>query len=337
MGLKRVAALAVALVTMVCASTASAQDDVNSKKLRKAVKAQKVFGHQADLETIANANDDNRDTRTPGYQASVDYVVEQLESYGYDPDVVTFNLPEWVENSTPVLARTDLDPDEPYVPGTAAPDDDTPGTVDFITFELSPSGELTDVPVVPTNDVQIPSTGGSTSGCEAGDFPPAVAGAVALIQRGTCPFVQKLELAQEADAAGVILFNEGDAPDAAERALSLRPGRARDSRGAVELRRRKRALPGLPAGREPDREPDGRRADRTIGSSLRCWRRRRPATPSTWSSPARTSTRSRRARGSTTTARGPRRSSRSRSRSRASTSSRARRSASCGSAARRRA
>ena len=195
---------------MAGASTAAAAD-VNSTKLRKAVKAQNVFEHQASLETIANANGNTRHTETPGYEASVDYVLSKLESYGYDPEVVQFNMPEWVENSTPALTRTDVDPDKPYVPGTAD-DDDTPA-VDFISVELSPSANLTDVPVVPTNDIQIPSPGGSTSGCEAEDYPAAISGAVALIQRGTCPFVQKLQLAQDADAVGVIIFNEGNTPE----------------------------------------------------------------------------------------------------------------------------
>jgi Zn-dependent M28 family amino/carboxypeptidase len=42
------------------------------------------------------------------------------------------------------------------------------------------------------------------------DFPAATTGAISLIQRGTCPFVQKLANAEAAGAAGVILFNEGD-------------------------------------------------------------------------------------------------------------------------------
>jgi Zn-dependent M28 family amino/carboxypeptidase len=205
--LKHLSACAAALALAASPSVASAAD-VNTASLRSAVKPANVFAHQADLEAIADANGGNRDTRTSGYKASVDYVVDQLESYGYDPEIVQFNLPEWVENSTPVLTRTDVDPDKSYIAGTAA-DDDSPA-VDFITFELSPSGSLTNVRVVPTNDVQIPSTGGSTSGCEPGDYPAAVSGAVALIQRGTCPFVQKLSAAEDAGAVGVILFNEGD-------------------------------------------------------------------------------------------------------------------------------
>lgn len=197
-----------ALALALLAGPAAAAADVNTAGLRQAVKPANVFQHQAALEAIADANGSTRDTRTPGYKASVDYVVSQLESYGYTPKVVQFNLPEWVENSTPILTRTDVDPDKSYVAGTAA-DDDSP-SVDFITFELSPSGNLTNARVVPTTDVVIPSPGGSTSGCEMADFPAEVSGAVALIQRGTCPFVQKLSNAEDAGAIGVILFNEGD-------------------------------------------------------------------------------------------------------------------------------
>ncbi|MGH2945514.1 MAG: M28 family metallopeptidase [Solirubrobacteraceae bacterium] len=58
--------------------------------------------------------------------------------------------------------------------------------------------------------IPSPAANTSTSGCEPSDFPAATSGAVSLIQRGTCPFVQKLANAQAAGAAGVILFNEGD-------------------------------------------------------------------------------------------------------------------------------
>ena len=130
-------AIAVALA-LVAGPSAAIAADPDTSVLRQAVKAENVFKHQADLEAIADSNSGTRDTRTPGYLDSVDYVVDELRSYGYEPEITEFNLPEWVENSTPVLTRTDVDPDKSYVPGTAA-DDDSPN-VDFITFELSPSG-----------------------------------------------------------------------------------------------------------------------------------------------------------------------------------------------------
>ena len=107
----------------------------------------------------------------------------------------------------PVLQLTSPS-NKTYTPGSAA-DDNSP-SVDFIAFEHSPTKSLTNVKVVPTNDVVIPSPGGTTSGCEMSDFPAATSGAVSLIQRGTCGFTLKLQNAVKAGAVGVILFNEGD-------------------------------------------------------------------------------------------------------------------------------
>ena len=39
-----------------------------------------------------------------------------------------------------------------------------------------------------------------------------MSGKVALVQRGTCAFVEKWQLAQAAGATGVIIYNEGNTP-----------------------------------------------------------------------------------------------------------------------------
>jgi Zn-dependent M28 family amino/carboxypeptidase len=166
-----------------------------------------ITEHQQALQNIADLNGGTRYTRTPGYTASAAYVKATLEKAGYDARYEMFNMPEWHENAAPVLQQ--ISPtNKTYVAGSAA-DDDSP-SVDFIAFEHSPTVSLTNVKVVPTNDIVIPSPGGTTSGCEMSDFPAATSGAVSLIQRGTCAFVQKLQNAVTAGAVGVILFNEGD-------------------------------------------------------------------------------------------------------------------------------
>ena len=133
-----------------------------------------------------------------------------LKKAGYDVHYEMFNMPEWQETAAPVLQQ--LSPtNKTYVAGSAA-DDDSP-SVDFIAFEHTPTTSLTNVKVVATNDIVIPSPGGTTSGCEMSDFPAATSGAVSLIQRGTCGFTQKLANAVTAGAVGVILFNEGDTAD----------------------------------------------------------------------------------------------------------------------------
>ena len=59
-----------------------------------------------------------------------------------------------------------------------------------------------------------PSPGGSTAGCEPGDFPAApTASSVILIQRGTCTFRIKATNAVAAGYDAVVFFNEGNTPE----------------------------------------------------------------------------------------------------------------------------
>lgn len=54
-----------------------------------------------------------------------------------------------------------------------------------------------------------PTPNTSTSGCEAVDFAGFPAGAIAIVQRGTCTFAVKAANAQAAGASAVVIFNEG--------------------------------------------------------------------------------------------------------------------------------
>lgn len=61
-------------------------------------------------------------------------------------------------------------------------------------------------------DIQVPPgpvPDSSTSGCEAADFAGFPAGNIAVIQRGSCTFAQKVANAEAAGAVAVVLFNEG--------------------------------------------------------------------------------------------------------------------------------
>lgn len=99
----------------------------------------------------------------------------------------------------------------PYVQGNPA---------DYRVLSGSGSGDVTaqvvaidpainDVGGVNTNPVDT-----STSGCELSDYtsnPDFNAGDIALVQRGTCTFAQKVNVAIQAGASAVVLFNEGQA------------------------------------------------------------------------------------------------------------------------------
>jgi Zn-dependent M28 family amino/carboxypeptidase len=204
----RVAALAATALMLVPVAGAQAQSS-GSAALEEAVSVDNIVQHQKALQNIADMNGGTRHTETPGYTASVAYVRERMRKAGLNVKVVNFNFPEWQETAPPVFQQ--LTPTaKTYTAGTAA--DDNSASVDYITFANSPTAAVPSAPVVPVNDIVIPSPAADTSnaGCEAEDFPATTSGAISLIQRGTCPFVQKLANAQTAGAVGVILMNEGD-------------------------------------------------------------------------------------------------------------------------------
>jgi Zn-dependent M28 family amino/carboxypeptidase len=203
------AACAAILAMLVAAPAAIAQDDVDSSRLENLVTVEGVHQHQKALQGIADLNGGTRYTRTPGFTASAAYVKSTLEKTGaYNVSYSMFNMPTWSETADPVLQL--ISPgSKTYVPGNA--EDDGSTTVDFIAMEHSPTKSVS-AEVIPVGHTDVPSDGGSTSGCVAADYPAAVSGKIALIQRGTCAFTAKTQLAQKAGAAGVIIFNEGDTP-----------------------------------------------------------------------------------------------------------------------------
>ena len=215
MGRIRVATLVAAALMLVPASGAQAKPkhhhDHGSAQLEKAVSVRNIVKHQAALQHIADMNGGTRYTKTPGFTASVAYVRERMQRAGLNTKVMQFDMPDWQENAPPVLEQLTPTPTT-YTPGAAA-DDDNPA-VDFIAFAYSPTKAVPSAPVVPTTDIVAPSpaANSNTSGCEPADFPAATAGAISLIQRGTCGISNKIANAQAAGAVGAIMFNEGDSP-----------------------------------------------------------------------------------------------------------------------------
>jgi len=159
--------------------------------------------HQLALQQIADANGGTRAVGTPGFDASVDYIVEKATAAGYDVSLDEFTfVEEFIEGSPPVLQETAPEP-QTFVPGTRPAFDG-----DFVTFtgtgDVTAPVQAVDLVLPPT-----PAPNGSTSACEAEDFAGFTPGNIALIQRGTCPYVQKAANAQEFGASAIILFNEG--------------------------------------------------------------------------------------------------------------------------------
>ena len=197
---KALCATVVALATaLVLAPVASAIDKVNTRELRRAVTVDGILEHEQNLQQIATANGGTRAATFPGYDASVEYVARRLRRAGYKVTLDPFDFAQWEKNGPSTLERTD--------PSPAVFVEDT----DYIVSQFSAGGDVTGQVFVADN-TEIPPSGGagtSTSGCDPADFDGMQPGSIALIQRGTCPFVQKYDNARDAGAGAALIFNDG--------------------------------------------------------------------------------------------------------------------------------
>ena len=194
---------AVGLMLVTTSTPALAEPISESQGFRKAVTVEGIREHQLALQAIADANDGNRAAGTPGYDASVAYIVARAEAAGYEVSTQAFTFVEnFFDGSPPVLEEIAPEP-QTFVAGTRPAFDG-----DFVSFtgvgDVTAPVQAIDLVVPPA-----PAPNTSTSGCEDEDFAGFVPGNIALIQRGTCPYFDKVTNAQEAGAAAMIVFNEG--------------------------------------------------------------------------------------------------------------------------------
>jgi Zn-dependent M28 family amino/carboxypeptidase len=160
------------------------------EELLECVTLEGVREHQAAFQAIADANGGTRASGTPGYDASVAYVVEKMTAAGYQVSLHGFpfiSFPVELHQTAPIEAT-------------------------YISLPATETGFGTvSAPLVPV-DINLIPPRANTSGCELEDFAGFSAGSIALVQRGTCPLAVKVLNAQAAGASAVILFNQGDAP-----------------------------------------------------------------------------------------------------------------------------
>jgi Zn-dependent M28 family amino/carboxypeptidase len=200
------AAVAAPPTQLICA----ARSNDNVKKLLECVTLEGVREHQAALQEIADDNGGIRAAGTPGYEESVDYVVERMTAAGYnvtlDEFPFVFLAPATLQQTAPISAT--------YETGA---------------FTGSGSG-MVDAAVTPV-DINLVPPQANTSGCDGAfteaavgapivpdpagpdDFAGFVAGNIALVQRGGCSFALKAINAQTAGASAMILFNQGNTPE----------------------------------------------------------------------------------------------------------------------------
>ena len=110
-----------------------------AKRLADGVTFDGMFKHLQAFQNIATANGGNRASGFPGYDASGQYVIDQLTAAGYTPVKQVFDFVVFTETEFPVFQRTAPGATVTYEP----PDDDTPDDAQFATMSYSEAGDVT--------------------------------------------------------------------------------------------------------------------------------------------------------------------------------------------------
>jgi len=203
------AGLAAAAVLPAGAAASGPPSVSDTAKLRKAMSAWGILGHETALQVAALTHEGTRVSGTPGYDASARYVAEKARHAGLKVTQQQFTYPYGFPLGETVAPKL-----QTWGPGGF--DNYTAGIFgalfggDYGVAIASGAGDV--VGKVWAVDLVLPpgaEANTSTSGCEAADFAGMPRGAIALMQRGTCGFADKAFNAAAAGAAAVILFNEG--------------------------------------------------------------------------------------------------------------------------------
>jgi hypothetical protein len=205
----RVALLTAAavLVSTVPAAAGSSGREDDSARFRRAVDVVGILEHELALQVRASLNAGNRLSGAPGFDSSADYVAQRAAAAGLQVtrQDFTYTLDFLADFTPPVL---DIRRGERFVPGIAGAG---PGGDFGSMFKSTPYGVDITAPVFAVDLVLPPGPvpNSSTSGCEAADYAGVPAGAIIIVQRGTCTFAQKFTLADASPAGAMVFINEG--------------------------------------------------------------------------------------------------------------------------------
>lgn len=100
-----VSALLVLTPLAVTRPVSAAPNNNTTKKLLDAVTVDGVMRHERAFQAIATANGGTRASGTPGYDASAQYVFNQLQAAGYSPVLQPFTFP-YIEETGARRPRT---------------------------------------------------------------------------------------------------------------------------------------------------------------------------------------------------------------------------------------
>ena len=202
---KTVAVLAAAMLGGTAPAIAEAANP-DTTALRNAVTRAEVLRYEQRLQAVGLSNENKRDTASTGNWESLDYVMRELRTMGYNPSFVPY-VSGGLERADPAGAGADArgrhhqDLHQRAHRHRRVRADDQRA-------HHGPHGQGH-----PGHTIVIPPVGTQDSnqaGCKLGDFPAAVKDNIALVQRGSCTFLDKIANARAAGAKAIFVMNEGN-------------------------------------------------------------------------------------------------------------------------------
>lgn len=154
--------------------------------LRNRVSTDAMMAHLSKLQDIANTNNGTRAVGTPGYEASVDYVVNALRHSGFDVETPEFSARVFHADAGSVTVAGQNVPAHALEYSLGTPPDGVTGPL-------------------------VAAPAGDGPGCKVSDYDRVPAqGSVVLVDRGNCPFAQKEDAAAQRGAVAMIVVDNVD-------------------------------------------------------------------------------------------------------------------------------
>jgi Zn-dependent M28 family amino/carboxypeptidase len=177
---------AVVGLAAVLTSCASSQPDAASQdlpaELAGKITTDGLMAHLHKLQEIADDNNNSRANGTPGYEASVSYVVQYLQDKGFDVQTPEFEVLEKTQGGNPTL------------------------TIGRRAYQVDQASMLITTPTAGLNAISLRPQ--KAAGCNVADYGTvSVKGAISIVDDMNCSVVDKQSAAAAKGAVGLLVVS----------------------------------------------------------------------------------------------------------------------------------
>ncbi|CAF1408258.1 unnamed protein product, partial [Didymodactylos carnosus] len=186
------------VIRRVGTTTSSTSTTIIDSPLARSVQIDQMLNHLQEFQKLADASGGTRAIGTQGFNATLDYIIAYLtKNTNFKVDKRAFNASSFRVLGSPNLISLINNAKMNFTYET-----------DFLVMRYSSSANFPS----PVRLTKVPNLGCSDADWLAVSSPPPN-GTVVLVQRGDCTFVEKSILAAKYNVAGLLVYNDGTAPD----------------------------------------------------------------------------------------------------------------------------